>query len=200
MTSAEIRAVVFDLDGVYFESGTEKFIKALQDKYLLSEEVIKEVYFRSPQMQEYKKGNMSDQDFWKYASRTWNISASQEEIIEMLIKNYQENPEMQGILEALRNRNVKTAICTNNFPARLEGLKKHFRLEEKFDVIVASYEEGTLKPDERMFLRLAEKLNLSPQDIAISDDQQKNIDQLQKMGFQAFLYTGVPDFKARIVS
>ncbi len=48
-----IKAIVFDLDGVFFENGTETFINSLQEKYQLEEDEIKEVYFRSQQMANY---------------------------------------------------------------------------------------------------------------------------------------------------
>lgn len=41
-----VKAVVFDLDGVYFEGGTENFIISLVIKYSIDRDLIAEVYLK----------------------------------------------------------------------------------------------------------------------------------------------------------
>lgn len=192
------KAVVFDLDGVYFEGGTERFIAALTEAYGLSEDEVKDVYLRSAEMKEYKAGRMSGQEFWSYAIKTWGIDATPEDVLGILGESYTENPETLKLIEQLRTKGVKTAVCTNNFPERISTLDKRFRFKRHFDVFVTSYEEGVLKPNPEIFLILAKKLHLPPAEIIMSDDHQSVIDTLQQLGFQAFLYTGLADFKKRV--
>lgn len=198
MVNSSIKAVVFDLDGVYFEHGTERFMDALKKRYGLPEEKIREVYFRSPQMSDYKQGKITDSEFWGYAISEWGIPATQEELTNLLLEGYEENPDVLQFIDQLRRQHVKTAACTNNFPARLEGLDQRFGLSERFDVIVASYKEGVLKPDERIFYILADRLGCQPQEIVMSDDREANVQSLQRLGFQAFLYEGLDAFRRRI--
>ncbi|HLC33147.1 MAG TPA: HAD-IA family hydrolase [Candidatus Nanoarchaeia archaeon] len=193
-----IRAVVFDLDGVYFESGTQTFIKKLQETFSLSEDEIKEVYLKSQQMQEYKKGLMSGDVFWAFAIKTWGIKVTKEELLNLLVQSYEENPATIEFILHLRKKGVKIAACTNNFKERIEGLQKRFGFKNNFDVFVASCEEGVLKPDPAIFKIIAKKLGLSPQEILMSDDSEKVIDVLKDSGFQAFLYKGLADFKKRV--
>ena len=196
---SKIRAVVFDLDGVYFESGTQTFIKKLQEKFGLSEYQIKEVYLKSQQMKEYKKGLMSGDAFWTYAIKTWGIKSTKEELLSLLVQIYEENPATVELISYLRRKGVKIAACTNNFKERIEGLQKRFGFKNNFDVFVTSYEEGVLKPDPALFKILARKLQLLPSEIAVSDDHQTVIDPLKAAGFQAFLYQGLDDFKKRVL-
>jgi hypothetical protein len=43
--NTQIKAVVFDLDGVYFESGTQNFVASMKDIYGLTQRQIEDVYF-----------------------------------------------------------------------------------------------------------------------------------------------------------
>src|SRR5690606_33535009 len=168
--NTSIKAVVFDLDGVYFGSGTNNFFDALFQKYGLNRDQVVEVYFKSDQMQEYKSGKISGEDYWNYAISHWGIQAKQSDLIELLINSYSVNPLIDKYIEKLQSKGIKTAVCTNNFPERLENLMKRFKLHEKFDVIVASYQVGVTKPDTRIFKTLAKRLGLNPHEILMSDD------------------------------
>lgn len=195
----KIDAVVFDLDGVYFEQGTPQFIKALSSKYDLHEDAIKAVYFKSPQMRDYKLGKISGAAFWNYAIQTWNINATMQEILAILVASYAENPKTVALIHELRSKGIKTAACTNNFKERIEGLNRCFGFKKNFDVFVASYEEGVAKPDAGIFMDLARKLKLAPENIIMSDDDAKNVEALKGLGFQAFLYEGFEDFRKRVL-
>src|SRR5690606_20606734 len=107
-------------------------------------------------------------------------------------------PLIDKYIEKLQSKGIKTAVCTNNFPERLENLMKRFKLHEKFDVIVASYQVGVTKPDTRIFKTLAKRLGLNPHEILMSDDIEANVDALKALGFQAFLYTGLENFTAQV--
>lgn len=192
------KAVVFDLDGVYFEGGTEKFIGLLEKSYGLTEDAIKSVYLRSQEMIALKEGRLSDEAFWSYALDTWGIDASREDLLTLLAASYEENPATLALIDELRKQGVKTAVCTNNFRDRIETLERKFHFKKHFDVFITSYEEGAIKPDAKIFLALAEKLELPPAEIVMSDDKEYNVAALQQLGFQAFVYKGFDDFKTRI--
>lgn len=57
---------------------------------------------------------------------------------------------MQETVGKLRAEGIKMGIISNAF-ASVHGLLDHFRMREFFEPIVLSYEEGTAKPDPRIF-------------------------------------------------
>lgn len=193
-----IKAVVFDLDGVYFEGGTEKFIESLVTKYGLSKDAIVAVYLKSEEMQKYKKGEIDSDTFWQYAIKEWNINASRDELVMLLISSYSTNPETVNFVKELKQAGIKTAICTNNFPDRFENLKNKFELDKYFDVIVTSYEEGITKPSDEIFKILSTRLELQPSEIVMSDDREVNVEAVKRLGFEAFLFQGLEGFKNKI--
>jgi len=189
------KAIVFDLDGVYFENGTETFIERLMTDYNLTYENISRVYLKSPEMREYKTGRITGDAFWAWAITEWRIKATKNEIVNLLINSYREKPETLDLVRKARERGIKTAVCTNNFPERLNGLENRFHFKTNFDAVVTSFEEGTLKPDPKIFEILANKLDLPPNSILMSDDKTSNVEALKQLGFVGVLYTGFAGFK-----
>jgi len=103
-------------------------------------------------------------------------------------------PEVQYYVKRLRERGLKTAICTNNFPERLNGLKQKFKLEEYFDSIIASFEIGVTKPNKEIFYELSKAVKCEPSEIIMSDDKKDNVKALQQLGFNAIGYTNWETF------
>lgn len=187
-TNSRIKAVVFDLDGVYFESGTSNFVISLKRVYGLTQRQIEDVYLKSSEMKKFKHGEITSLDFWEFALQKWNVETTRNELIAMMLSSYNVREETQRYVENLRKLSVKTAICTNNFSDRIEGLKERFNLAKYFDSIVVSCEIGAAKPCAQIFNHLADKLNLMPNEIVMSDDKESNVVALQELGFEAFLY------------
>jgi len=123
-----IKAITFDLDGVYFVNGKTNFIRALVNLGV-PEEKTKLVFLQSDQMNKfYKTGKMSDKGYWSWAIKEWGLNMTVEAIIRLLINGYEINPQVVRTVKQLRKNGYKTLICSNNFPARVNGLQHMFSL------------------------------------------------------------------------
>jgi len=190
-----IKAIVFDLDGVYFLGGNENFKKNMNAEYGIPIPKIEEVYFKSYEMRAYKEGNLSNEEFWEYAINEWDITATKEEILDLLVNGYEINRKAVKLIENLHRNGYQTAICTNNFPARIRVLQEKFDFIRDFDVAVLSYEEGITKPNPRIYNILKNRLGCEKNEIFITDDNRTNVEKLNDMGFIASLYVNFGTFK-----
>lgn len=182
--------ITFDLDGVYFPNGKANFILAL-GKFGVSEDEAKRVFLKSPQMnQEYKNGKMTDEEFWFWAASEWKLSLSWQDLVKLMIEGYDTNENVVAAVKNLRNKGYKTAICSNNFPARVKGLQEKFGFLDNFDVAVFSYEVGECKPSKKIFEELVKKSQAEPSSIVFADDNPNNISGAKEVGITTFLYEG----------
>lgn len=189
-----IKAITFDLDGVYFINGKENFIKRLVDLGV-SEEEARRVFFKSDQMnKEYKGGLIGDEEYWSWAIAEWKLSLSVEEIKDLLIEGYEVDSRVVEIVRKLREKGYKTCICSNNFPARINGLQDKFGFLENFDVVVLSYEIGVTKPDQKIFEELIKQSGVKPEEIVITDDKETNVIAAKEAGINAFFYEDFEQF------
>jgi epoxide hydrolase-like predicted phosphatase len=188
-----IKAICFDLDGVYFLNGKSNFIKSLCNLGV-SEDAAKRVFLKSDQMnKQYKLGKVTDEEFWSWALKEWKLNVTTKEVVDLLIKGYEANEPAVEYVKQIRNAGYKTVICSNNFPARINGLQQRFGFLNDFDVIVLSYKVGVDKPNKEIFQDLITKSGVQANEIVYSDDDESKMDGAKELGINTFLYT---DFEA----
>ena len=189
-----VKAITFDLDGVYFVNGKSNFIKALGELGV-SEDEAKRVFLKSDEMNNlYKTGKMTDEEFWSWAAKEWRLNKSQQELIDLLTQGYSVDDNVVNVIKKVRENGYKTLICSNNFPARVNGLHKKFSFLDNFDTPVFSYEVGAAKPSEEIFSALIERSRVNADEIVYADDFGEAVKTAKKLGIQALFYENFEQF------
>lgn len=192
-----IKAITFDLDGVYFIKGKANFLKSIVSLGVKKEDAEK-VFFGDKMNKEYKLGKLTDEAFWSWAIKEWCLDISVNELMDLMIKGYEVNKEVEDVVKKVRKNGYITLICSNNFPARIKGLQERFKFLDNFDIAVYSYEVGIAKPDKRIFQELVNKSGVNPQEIIFADDDVEKISGAKEIGIQAFLYEGFDKFVEKL--
>ena len=148
----------------------------------------------------YKEGKMNDEEFWSFAIKEWEIDLSVKEVIDLLIQGYEVNPRVVEIVKNIRKKGYKTCICSNNFPARINGLQKRFGFLDDFDVVTVSYQVGATKPSELIFKDLVRKAGVKPEEIVFADDNDNNLAGAKKIGINVFFYERLDKFLEKLKS
>ncbi|MFA5026223.1 MAG: HAD family phosphatase [Candidatus Shapirobacteria bacterium] len=194
-----IKAITFDLDGVYFtQNSIDAFIQNFPKKITDPDRMVY-VLAKSDEMSKFKKGIISEVDYWSYVQQEFDTKISLEEISQLFMDSYQVNPNVVEIVKKVRKLGIKTCICTNNYPTRINALNKKFNFLNNFDVQVFSYQVATMKPDIEIFQSLVEKSGCQPNEIIFADDKQSNVDAALSLDINAFLYTNFPDFLEKLL-
>ncbi len=193
-----IKAITFDLDGVYFINGKTNFISNLQ-KLGVTEEEAKRVFLQSDQMNKlYKEGKMTDQEFWSWAAKEWKLDKTPNELMKLLIDGYEVDNNVVAVVMKVKEKGYKTLICSNNFPARINGLQERFKFLDNFDAWALSYEVEATKPSTKIFQELINKSVVKPEEIVFADDNNDNLEGAKQVGIQTFLYEGFDKFLEKL--
>jgi HAD superfamily hydrolase (TIGR01509 family) len=196
----DIKVITFDLDGVYFPNGKANFIKALGILGVTEDEA-KRVFLKSPQMNiEYKNGKMTDEEYWSWAAKEWKLDTAWEDLVKLMIVSYDVDENIVNIIKNLRSEGYKTAICSNNFPARVIGLQAKFGFLNNFDVHVFSFEVGQSKPNKVIFEELVKKSQVFGPEIVFADDNPDSLSGAQATGIKTFLYEGFDKYLEQLRS
>lgn len=183
-----IKVITFDLDGVYFPNGKANFKKAIL-ALGVGEEEFSRVFARSPEMNsEYKLGKITDEEFWTWAGKEWNVPLSWQQLTDLLVSGYDVDTRIVDVIHTVRAKGYKTAICTSNFPARIDGLQERFKFLDDFDIKVISYEVGYNKPDQQIYQKLVEFSQVPPEEIVFADDNLESVENSRSVGITTFLY------------
>jgi len=193
-----IKAITFDLDGVYFVNGKPNFIVAL-GKLGVSEDEAVRVFLKSDEMNVfYKTGKWTDNEYWSWAIKQWGIKSTPQELTDLLIEGYEVDEKVVSTVKKVRNTGLKTLICTNNFPARINGLQKRFKFLDNFDAYAISCEVGATKPDLIIFQELIRKSGVSAEEIVFADDNNDNLAGARQVGIEVFFYEGFEKFMEKL--
>ena len=102
-----IKAIVFDLDGVYFNKGKSEFLSSLA-RYGVEEASAKSVFLTSQQMGDYKLGKINDDEFWTWAESQWYTGLSNHELIELMLDGYAIDERIMQLAKTVRHKGYKT--------------------------------------------------------------------------------------------
>lgn len=192
-----IKAITFDLDGVYFKAGCwNNFIKNLPKK-VTDEEKIRYILVKSPEMTAFRIGRITEEDYWNFARNELGIDVDNEGIFKSLRDNYEINSEVRDFVKEVKVRGLKTCICSSNTVTRTRELNKKFDFFKDFDVRVFSFEVGIAKPDKEIFEELVRQTGCEANEIIYADDNESSYKSALSVGINAFLYTIFEDFKSK---
>ena len=98
-----IRAIIFDLGGVYFEDGTELAIEKISKDFKIPPEEIKSVLNNSSEIGgKYRRGEITEDEFWSGAIKIWGIEAKKEDLSKAWLECY---AQIKGTVEIETKRN-----------------------------------------------------------------------------------------------
>ena len=102
-------------------------------------------------------------------------------------------------IDALREREIRTCVLSNNNPASMKYIRRMFTADGKtmddyFDAVFLSYELHELKPSEAIFRKMIAAGGMRPEETLFIDDGQKNVDAAQRLGFAVYMPGPGEDF------
>lgn len=192
-----IKAICFDLDGMYF---TAESFKKFRSKLAVntSEEKAIEVLNTSDEMAAFKAGELSEGEFWAYAITELKLEMNEIEIFATLRECYEENPRVKEMVLKAREMGYKTCICSNNNITRIRELEYKFGFLQNFDFAIFSFEVGTLKPDPAIFQELITRTGLKAEEIVYADDNADKLKGAQELGITCFTFSDATQFQTEL--
>ncbi len=193
-----IKAVTFDLDGVYFTGDSFKKFKNIFLEYTSDQDLIDYVLAKSEEMLNFKMGIMSEADYWAYVNNSFGINYSLDQFKKLLADSYSVNQNVVNTVQGIRKLGIKTCICTNNFSTRINALDQKISFLPDFDIQILSYQIGAIKPDPEIFQALINQSGCLPTEIIFADDKEANVLSAQALGINAFVYQDFGHFIDKI--
>ena len=189
----EIKAICFDLDGVYFTPESfQRFKKAISKG--VDDEIVNNVLYKSNMMLSFKKGEISENEYWDFVRSELKINFENEQIFEILKDSYEVNPKIVELVRTVREKGYKTCICSNNFETRIRELNKKFDFLKDFEVHIFSYKIGVMKPDKKIYEALIRESHVNADQIVYSDDSSEKLVGANELGIHTFVFESVEGF------
>ncbi|MGH1758682.1 HAD family hydrolase [Enterococcus gallinarum] len=197
-----IQLVIFDMDGLMFETGRLAYRAYLKSAEEHDFELIHDVYYyltgkREAEIRQGMKELYGDVpvDQWRDSMNRYKEAILAEE------KRVYKKPGLLDLLKELKQHTCQIALASSS---SREKIATYFELEKMpstFDIIVAGDQVKQGKPDPEIFLTACCQAKVLPKDALVLEDSFAGIAAAEKAGISAFMVeddlTDLPTRKGR---
>ncbi len=184
----KIKAIIFDLNGVFIKgpylSNRFKNVFNVPNEVFLP--VMKKIMERA---RKPKAGDIFE--YWKPYLKKWGVNLNKSQFLDFWFKPEKPTLELIKTAKELKKKGLKLFILSNNLKERTDYYNKNFSfLNELFEKVYYSWQTGYVKPNPKALKNLLKENNLKTEECVYFDDQEKNIEEANKLGVKSFLFKG----------
>jgi putative hydrolase of the HAD superfamily len=182
-----IRAIVFDIGGVFFPWPQPDFFAHWEEKMRIMPGTLNHVLWHGPDIEAANIGTITAEEYCRRAAR--RLRADQAHVrllVEHAFSGEQLNDDLVTYARTLRSR-VQVAALTNTWSFGRALLQRR-AITDLFDLIVSSAEEGIKKPDARIYQIILERLAVLPAEAIFIDDSEENIEGARALGIHSIQF------------
>ena len=194
------RAIIFDLNDVLVSDGWRIAYTKLAEK--LGCKSVEEMW-KGPlrgwqeHWQEVYRGEADEKETYFLIASAFD--EPQRSLIMKAFHGYGEestlNEELFEIAKELKSAGYKLGILANSPPSWYRRWHNFLKESGIFDVLLASFEIGAIKPERKAFQAVVNAFGANSKDCVFIDDRLENIEAAEKFGMQGILFTNAADLR-----
>lgn len=192
----KIRGMIFDFGGVLGLPQKDEARQGMMAAVGIDEKRFFQSYFdvRS----EYDRGTISRREYWTEVLARLELEIS-EEIFETLVvvdeeSWVSENKQMIDFIRMNRDQMEKLGVLSNMPADFVPSIRNNFDWIEWFDFALWSCDVHMIKPEQEIYILVADKLGLSPTECLFVDDSMVNVEGARAVGMEAIHYVDFNSF------
>lgn len=198
MKHATIKAVVFDMGGVFVRLGPISEVIGEED---LSVEDFWTGWLSSPVVRSFERGRCTPEVFGEAIVKELGLAMSGEEFIARFVqwpKGF--FPGAEALLRSLKESGMAISVLSNTNALHWNKQIDHELITDLFDVQFTSYSIDMVKPDAEIFEYVVAKLGVAPEHILFLDDNEPNVEGAKAVGLHAVRTRGTDEVRAALDS
>jgi epoxide hydrolase-like predicted phosphatase len=180
-----IRALVFDFGGVLANLGDMPGQRKWEQQLGLSQGELFTLVLDSDISHRAMIGEVDEERVWEHFATHLNLDTNQlEELRRDFWMGERVNQELLQFIAEMAPH-YRTAVLSNAWSGARQEFVEVFGLDELFDMIIISAEEGVAKPDPRMYFLTAQRLGIPPGEAIFVDDMLENVKAARAAGMKS---------------
>ena len=193
-----IRAVVFDLGKVLVDFDYGIAARRLAEQSNASAVEIQRIIDQSPLLLRYESSEMTTSEFFAEVKKQIRFTGAFDEFAAAFADIFTEIPEMTRLSGELRDRGFHTSVLSNTNEIAISHVRRKFPFFSDFADYVLSFEQGALKPHERIYRILEKRSGMSGSEILFIDDKPENVSGALRLGWQTICHRSVGETRRRV--
>jgi HAD superfamily hydrolase (TIGR01509 family) len=186
----KLKLLLVDFDGVM--SNGRFYAAPADDESALGAQAVGHIFTadNATLLNDWMRGSISYRQLHKQVAAQVGLDANAlDQLLEASVKRMPLNTRMLDYIATLRKRGVTVSLFTNNMDIFDTVSRAHHQLDNHFDHIYSSSEQGQLKLEDEALLRKAlREAGVSKAQTAFVDDSSASYEAATSYGIQTFLY------------
>jgi epoxide hydrolase-like predicted phosphatase len=183
-----IKAVIWDLGGVLVRTTDYTRRDAVADKFGMTREALEELVYGEDSGHKAQLGIIGVEQHWENVRSALGLAPEEVDGFRHdFWSGDQLDEELVTYIRALKS-NYQTGLLSNAFSNLRQVIRDVWRMEDVFDQIVISAEEGLIKPDARIYQLILRQLKVHADEAIFVDDMPKNVEAAQRLSMHGVLF------------
>jgi putative hydrolase of the HAD superfamily len=183
----EISTVLFDYGGVLASEGFEKGLQALARRFGIDPQNLAAAGAEAVYDSGYVTGDASETQFWSLLTARTGLPAYRPEFTAEILDRFVLRPNLLAAADRLRQAGYRLAILSDQTDW-LDRLNQRDLFFGHFDQVFNSYHLGKGKRDASLFLDIASRLQVRPEQLLFIDDNPGHIRRAAGLGLITHLF------------
>jgi HAD superfamily hydrolase (TIGR01509 family) len=180
--------VVFDLGKVLVDFDYRIAAAKIAPRAKFTPEQVRLALDHSPLLYRYETGLMTDEQFAVEVCSVCGFSGTLDEFHDAFADIFSEIKPMTAMQAALRANGIPTCIFSNTNGVAVGHIRRRFPFFSLFDHYILSYQEGSMKPDAKIYSAVERAMGRTGEAIVYLDDREENIQAGLARGWRAVLH------------
>ena len=194
-----IYAIIWDLGGVLVRTGDYASRDALAASHGMKREALEELVYGEESGHQAQLGLIDVQQHWENVRTALGLPSEEVDAFRSHFwRGDQLDSELVDYIRTLKG-NFRTGLLSNAFSNLRQVIQETWQIEDAFDAIVISAEEGLIKPDPRIYQVALDRLGVKPWEAVFIDDMLQNVEAALHLGMHA-IHFRTPDQSRNEVS
>jgi FMN phosphatase YigB (HAD superfamily) len=177
--------IIFDLGRVLVDFDFKKAIRDLKRHSPMTEDEIHRFFETTPLWDNYERGKISSEDFFKHLSKDLKLKGvTYEEFLPMWCDIFTEKADTVALLKRLRGR-YRLAMLSNVNELHWRFIRGKHDFMSWFELPIASYAVGMRKPDAEIFHHILKEAHVKPSQALFTDDLEQHVTAAKAVGIRA---------------
>ena len=187
MGGKEMKAIIFDMDGV--------IINSEPIHQLVEREMVEDFGGSLPREDHQKFVGATDRYMWEFIKKELDLDMKIEDILkkkEVGFRNRLNEIELvehfETLIDLVNKEGYKTALASSNNKTTVHLVVDKFNLRDKFDYIITGTEVEKGKPNPEIFLNAAKNLNVEPLNCIVFEDTKNGVEAANRANMKVIGY------------
>ena len=148
---------------------------------------------------DFERGLVTPAEFHNWFEKTFDVQVDIKDLAYAASDIFTLNDPMVSVLDELKSRGHRLVLLSNTSVFHFEFVRQQFRVLDRFDDFVLSFEVNVMKPHPNIYEAALKKIHCDPPNCFYTDDIAQYVEGGRSHGLDAEVFTTVSELKTQLI-